>query len=44
MCLQCSIFLRGDAQGYSSYVLHVIDLLYKTNAIAVDDPQQHLSG
>lgn len=32
-----------DAQGYLAYVLHAIDLLEKTNVIAVDKPQQHLT-
>lgn len=43
MHMQHSVSLRGDAQGYSAYVLRSIDLLEKTNAIAVDKPQQRLT-
>ena len=44
-CSACiySIILGGDAQGYSAYVLHGIDSLEKTNVMAVDKPQQHLT-
>lgn len=38
-----SIFPRGDAQGYLTYVLHAIDLLEKTNVIAVNKPQHYLT-
>lgn len=38
-----SMFPRGDTQGYSAYVLHDIDLLEKTNVIAVDMPPQGLT-
>lgn len=44
MCVKWSgLVPRGDAQGYLAYVLRAIDLLEKTNVIAVDKPQQHLT-